>query len=667
MLPRAWEAWPLLTWLALKTKVHEMTLRTSSIAIALVATFAVACAFAADNDPQKTFDDAKALGQNLNSKAVSGIKSGTSTTSVPNYQPGASLPEAAAYAKEGDSAAAAKQLACKNNPNDASCSGLNSGLQSRPRQYIKLTDPAVSGLSVARDPSKIIGDFAKTYSACTVTSPALVTGSVFEDRNCKIDITQNTCDAVLTVVPNDKYNCTPGTWFYQETIPRVVHGGSDQMHIGVYCRPMDGGGQLQFEVYAHGSDGACAGWQVFNHQMNAPTGRAYVAYLAPDWDDGCHSMYVYQEGPGCVNGTCSTTFYFDWPGREGYTKTITFAEPKIIQLHGESWSNTCGPYENQVQDPKSAATTTNADFGKPSCTLTSKVCVDGPSTKIIDGVSVKRDCWDWQSLYSCSAASSANSATCAGTALDNCKQVGQPTCTSFGTKGVCLQQNIPFQCPVSDATYTPAVNCGPSTYCANGECYTQTNRTDGDFSKSVSYLSAAAEAAKDLDVATLKIFTGAANECVHKVFGLLDCCDTSDDPAVLGQISDTAHNTFCSNDEANLATLRSKGVCYHVGHYCSQHFLGACVKDHESYCCFHSKLARIVNVGGKAQLGISFGDPKSPNCDGFTIDQIQKIDFSQIDFSEFYADIKPIIPDSLNQSTNAGKNVSNCYYGAGKC
>ena len=35
---------------------------------------------------------------------------------------------------------------------------------------------------------------------------------------------------------------------------------------------------------------------------------------------------------------------------------------------------------------------------------------------------------------------------------------------------------------------------------------------------------------------------------------------------------------------------------------------------------------------------MGWGSAKNPQCDGLTIEQLQSLDFSQIDFSEFYAD-----------------------------
>ena len=41
----------------------------------------------------------------------------------------------------------------------------------------------------------------------------------------------------------------------------------------------------------------------------------------------------------------------------------------------------------------------------------------------------------------------------------------------------------------------------------------------------------------------------------------------------------------------------------------------------------------------------SWGGAKSPDCSGFSINQLQSLDFSRMDLTEFYAEIAPKLPD----------------------
>ncbi|EJD2201786.1 conjugal transfer protein TraN [Escherichia coli] len=58
---------------------------------------------------------------------------------------------------------------------------------------------------------------------------------------------------------------------------------------------------------------------------------------------------------------------------------------------------------------------------------------------------------------------------------------------------------------------------------------------------------------------------------------------------------------------------------------------------------------RIVQQQGRnGQLRISFGSAKHPDCRGITVDELQKIQFDRLDFTNFYEDLmnNQKIPDS---------------------
>lgn len=112
----------------------------------------------------------------------------------------------------------------------------------------------------------------------------------------------------------------------------------------------------------------------------------------------------------------------------------------------------------------------------------------------------------------------------------------------------------------------------------------------------------------------------------------------------------------CDQSEQILALKRGRGLCHQVGErYCSSKFLGTCVEKKESHCCYNSKLAKIIAVQGGAQVGKSFGTPKNTDCSGLTVEQLQKVDFSKIDMSEFIADIKErALSGVTGNSTNRG-------------
>ncbi len=101
----------------------------------------------------------------------------------------------------------------------------------------------------------------------------------------------------------------------------------------------------------------------------------------------------------------------------------------------------------------------------------------------------------------------------------------------------------------------------------------------------------------------------------------------------------------CEQEEQVLAMRKAQNLCHYVGSYCSKKVLGACIEKKEGYCCFNSRLARIINEQGRVQLGKGWGSPRNPDCSGFTQDDLAQIDFSQMNLAEFFRDI---VPKQLN-------------------
>jgi conjugal transfer mating pair stabilization protein TraN len=97
----------------------------------------------------------------------------------------------------------------------------------------------------------------------------------------------------------------------------------------------------------------------------------------------------------------------------------------------------------------------------------------------------------------------------------------------------------------------------------------------------------------------------------------------------------------CDQQEKITAMKRGQNLCYEVGTYCSSEIpiVHICIEHTKSYCCYNSRLARIINEQGRAQIGKAWGSPESPNCSGFSQAEFAAIDFSRMDLSEFTAEI----------------------------
>jgi len=91
--------------------------------------------------------------------------------------------------------------------------------------------------------------------------------------------------------------------------------------------------------------------------------------------------------------------------------------------------------------------------------------------------------------------------------------------------------------------------------------------------------------------------------------------------------------------------LGAPGICHYVGTYCKKKDpLGGCITTMQQYCCFNSRIARIIQEGAKGttttagQIG-NWGSAKAPNCSGIQVSQLDSLDFSKIDLSEFIDDV----------------------------
>ena len=120
----------------------------------------------------------------------------------------------------------------------------------------------------------------------------------------------------------------------------------------------------------------------------------------------------------------------------------------------------------------------------------------------------------------------------------------------------------------------------------------------------------------------------------------------------------------CEDAEQVLAMKRDNRLCHGVGSYCSARLpiIRTCIETTETYCCFNSRLSRIINEQGRAQLGRGWGGAQGPDCSGFALTQLQALDFSRMDLSEFYAEIAPTLPNLGDLQQRAQQKV-NSYFG----
>lgn len=305
---------------------------------------------------------------------------------------------------------------------------------------------------------------------------------------------------------------------------------------------------------------------------------------------------------------------------------ITAPLPPKIQ---ESWQSQC-PLLEQLQAQ---------GLCQPQGTET---CVEGKATRSIQGISVTRDCWALQSMYTCFQESSHNN--CSALIAQGCEQIGSTCQTRLGKVCVAYQQT--YRCLKKRCESSGEVICGDGNiYCLHGDC-TDTHYTpSSDFEHSVSALSSTRDATQHFDGAT--VFKGTAQTCRDEIGNFSRCCSQ-------GGWGQDIHLAQCSPEEKALGLQREQGSAVLVGRYCAHHLPWpldhVCTEHKQSYCVFGSKLGRILQEQGrKHQLHQGFGSAEYPDCSGLTPEQLQRIDLAKINFTDFYADLKGAVqtPDRL--------------------
>lgn len=112
----------------------------------------------------------------------------------------------------------------------------------------------------------------------------------------------------------------------------------------------------------------------------------------------------------------------------------------------------------------------------------------------------------------------------------------------------------------------------------------------------------------------------------------------------------------CSQEDMETATLVGSKFCHYVGKYCSEKWrIIGCVQKKATYCCFNSMLGRIIQEQGRPQLQSfansltgMWGTAEYPLCRGFSPEEFQSLDFSQMNLSEYFGYITQVAQDTIN-------------------
>lgn len=289
---------------------------------------------------------------------------------------------------------------------------------------------------------------------------------------------------------------------------------------------------------------------------------------------------------------------------------ITYEEDSYKVLPDE-WSDNCSRLEERV------------DQGL--CGYVSRVCTAPNQTRIIEGIPITRACWQETQTYSCSHSAKDD---CGPLRARGCAQINSVCKQKVGNACVVYQQT--YQCKDPGRT-THQIAGGNTPFCMAGNCRDQSWEPNDELMSSVAQLSILKEMQGNLENGFL--FKGEDNRCSKSIVNFKDCCGSGK-----GWGKDIGLAS-CSAKEKLLNKRRKAGLCHRVGTYCDKKVLGQCVKKKTSYCCFSSKLLKAFQEQGRKQIGLDWGKPKHPRCRGFTIEEIQRIDFSKLDLREAFEDI----------------------------
>ncbi len=274
----------------------------------------------------------------------------------------------------------------------------------------------------------------------------------------------------------------------------------------------------------------------------------------------------------------------------------------------------------------------------PDCTFISSECIDNQQSKTINGKEVHRACWREKLNFICQLP---NASDCPYIKSKNCDLISK----------VCLKEG-PYGCNLWELTFkcyskTIERNIGVTElYGMDEEVSYEPNDS---FSEVAAKLAVFDAVKKDLetsqaeDARYVEVFKGRKMQCGKSIADdvMYDCCF-----AYSGLAKELGLKS-CNADEIALAEMRENGFCHYVGSYDGKFCNLWKSRTEHVYCCFSSKLARVLQENARDQLGFGWDDPKHADCRGLKLDEISHLDFSKMDFSELYASYGKNLPSNF--------------------
>jgi conjugal transfer mating pair stabilization protein TraN len=296
-----------------------------------------------------------------------------------------------------------------------------------------------------------------------------------------------------------------------------------------------------------------------------------------------------------------------------------------------------------------------------NCQEQKQVCIEAGGEKEINGIKVYRDCWKYKYQKICNVPSKNN---CNSIDANNCSLVEEKCALPANEEGVsfCANTERDFSCKrrvtydeeSTDLKQDPGNALSNKdllckAYCLDGNCpeaFRASSEANDEMGSAIGQLSALAkikEGLIDANGPNFDVFKANTRNCSEKMLNYTNCCKMGGWAKSIGIAS-------CSKDDHQLAELKSKNKCEYVGSYCTSKvpLLGCAVEKHV-YCCFDSLLSKAIHKEGRKQLGRNLGSAEHPSCRGFTLEELGKVDFSKVNYDEFFS--KEVLPkiNTFNQ------------------
>lgn len=301
-----------------------------------------------------------------------------------------------------------------------------------------------------------------------------------------------------------------------------------------------------------------------------------------------------------------------------------------------------------------------------SCETVSSEQQDLNEARTIPGypMPITREYWSEHKSFVCGA----------GPDIDECEALTKQGCEQIDSKcavlknELCVEFENTFKCGVPDYLTGEglAFNQGTLSF-MKGNSQPVLGYEPKDFGEAVTHFNALTEMGKKLqdelggiigDANNPSVFQGQCSQCRVNLGSLFrDCC----------KLKGLLQGLFgqCNEEEKKLAVaaVRNKRCVKVEGRYCHKKKLGICVEKRDSYCCYGSQLARIIQEIAHQQLGLSWGTAESPNCTPLTAAQLSQLNFDTPDaqqkLAEVLNDVQATAQEKFEQVQKAVANMGN--------